>query len=452
MALSDNLISYWKFDESSGNAADSVGSNTLTNINTTSYVAGKINNGADVEVSSSQGFSIADASQSGLDLSGDLTFSVWFKMESAPSGGEGSIIVKRIGAGNNRSYHWKLNNGGTQIGLLWYTDGSSVGGNLSVAWTPSTATWYHMAVTKSGTTAKFYVNGAQQGTDQTGSSATIHNGTAPFEVAYWSDDAGFVDGVLDEMGVWSRALSDSEISSLYNGGSGLGYPFASSYTSTLTETATVTASVVKSTTRTLADAATVTDSIIRSLTRTLSEAVTNTDVFSGLRVAAATLSEAVTVADSIVRSITRDLSEAISNTDTIVRSITRTLSESAVVTDVLTTLRATYATLTEAVTATDAIVRSITRNLSEAVTNTDVLTTVRTFIRTLTESLSLTDVFSRTFVVTRTFVESVTLTDTLQKLRNGLSIFWTNVARAVSSWVNASRNSSVWDNEDRSNV
>ena len=57
MALTDNLVSYWKLDESSGNAADSVGSNTLTNTNTVTYSAGKINNGADFERDSAQYFS-----------------------------------------------------------------------------------------------------------------------------------------------------------------------------------------------------------------------------------------------------------------------------------------------------------------------------------------------------------------------------------------------------------
>ena len=52
MALTDNLVSYWKLDESSGNAADSVGSNTLTNTGTATYAAGKINNGVVVNGSS----------------------------------------------------------------------------------------------------------------------------------------------------------------------------------------------------------------------------------------------------------------------------------------------------------------------------------------------------------------------------------------------------------------
>jgi hypothetical protein len=43
MALTDNLVAYYKLDESSGNAADIVNSITLTNTSTT-YGTGKINN------------------------------------------------------------------------------------------------------------------------------------------------------------------------------------------------------------------------------------------------------------------------------------------------------------------------------------------------------------------------------------------------------------------------
>jgi len=33
------------------------------------------------------------------------------------------------------------------------------------------------------------------------------------------------DGLIDEVGIWSRALNSTEVSELYNSGSGLAYPF-----------------------------------------------------------------------------------------------------------------------------------------------------------------------------------------------------------------------------------
>ena len=222
MALTDNLVSYWKLDEASGNAADSVGSNTLTNRNTTAYAAGKINNGADLEATSDNGFSITDASQSGLDFSDALTFAGWIKLESAPASYY-SMIGKRVGTGNQRSYlFYGLNGNLVFDNSSTGSDGSSV----SVTATTNTATWYHVAVTKTGTTVKFYLNGSQQGATQTATLSSIYNSTAPFELGWWSDNADAdLDGFMDEWGVWSRVLSDAEITELYNSGAGLSYPF-----------------------------------------------------------------------------------------------------------------------------------------------------------------------------------------------------------------------------------
>lgn len=225
MALIDNLISYWKFDESSGNAEDAHGTNDLTNNNATAFATGKINNGADLERSSAQSFSIADASQSGLDFSDALTFSMWVKFESAL--GREYYIAKRLGAGNQRSYLWYQADANS-MNFDWQSNGTT-GTGVAVSWSPSTSTWYHIVVTKTGTSVKFYVNGSQQGTTQTGAFSTIFNGTTKFEIGQWTEDAASnrsFDGFIDEVGVWNRALDASEIAQLYNSGSGLAYPFS----------------------------------------------------------------------------------------------------------------------------------------------------------------------------------------------------------------------------------
>ncbi len=34
-----------------------------------------------------------------------------------------------------------------------------------------------------------------------------------------------MDGIVDEVGLWSRALTIAEVTALYNAGAGLAYPF-----------------------------------------------------------------------------------------------------------------------------------------------------------------------------------------------------------------------------------
>lgn len=188
-------------------AADVGASATGTALNTHSL---------DLETSSSQSASISDASQVGLDFSGDLTAGLWVKFESINTVDSNPFIFKRVAAGSQRSYSFYANVG-TQLNFDSHTDGTTVGCSVNVAWTPSTATWYHVAVTKSGTSLKFYVNGSQQGATQTCSNATIYNGTAPFEVGAWAAGSPtYHDGLLDDVRIWSRELSSTEISNLYS--------------------------------------------------------------------------------------------------------------------------------------------------------------------------------------------------------------------------------------------
>jgi hypothetical protein len=50
-------------------------------------------------------------------------------------------------------------------------------------------------------------------------------------------NALFFDGTIDEVGIWNRSLSSSEVSELYNGGSGASYPFPDVLTLNITQPA-----------------------------------------------------------------------------------------------------------------------------------------------------------------------------------------------------------------------
>ena len=77
MALTDNLLGWWKLDESSGNAADATGGGyTLTNVNSTPFVTGKIGNAADFERDSGQ-YLQRTSGVSAFSLPGDISVSAW---------------------------------------------------------------------------------------------------------------------------------------------------------------------------------------------------------------------------------------------------------------------------------------------------------------------------------------------------------------------------------------
>lgn len=227
--LLDDLISYWDFEESSGTRYDLWGSNNLTDNNTVGQGTGKIGNCADLEAGSSEHLSITDASQSGLDITGDFTFSFWVNLETNVATASPVIVDKWLGSGNQRSYLLKfLDNSGTDaLYACLSPDGTSGAGTCSYidfSSDLSTSTWYHIVITydASAGQVKLYRNGTLQ---NTGSSypSSIYNSTG--DVWFFSENGsgGHFDGLVDEFGIWSRVLTTDEISDLYNSGDAIAF-------------------------------------------------------------------------------------------------------------------------------------------------------------------------------------------------------------------------------------
>ncbi len=231
MALVDNLVSYWPLDEASGTRADSHGSNDLADNNTVLSATGKISDAADFELANSEYLNITDASQSGLDFTSDFSFSCWVKPESQH---DGAMWYKW--GGSQAAYGFLyLNIAGTyKLRFNGYATGG--GSNIPFDWTQtlSNSTWYHIVFRFDATghpsgsgTAEVFVDGSSIGTVTNGSYTGSSNTTGAFSISsLGSGIQWYWDGLIDEMGCWSRLLTDQEITDLYNGGAGLAYPFS----------------------------------------------------------------------------------------------------------------------------------------------------------------------------------------------------------------------------------
>lgn len=234
--LTTSTVAYWKLDESSGNASDSVGSNTLTNTNTATYVAGKINNGVNLVRASSQYLTVAnDISIQG----GAVSISCWINATSIPSTNDGQspgasnnhTAISIGDAGTNTKVSIVLNRNSNLNYVLFSRMKENVDvQNLAYQTTLSTSTWYHLVMTYDGATITGYVNGSSVGTASasgSGSSGT----TDYFNIGSGQNNtpafSAFFDGKIDEVGVWSRAITSGEVTQLYNSGAGLQYPFTS---------------------------------------------------------------------------------------------------------------------------------------------------------------------------------------------------------------------------------
>lgn len=161
----------------------------------------------DFESSSGQYATINDTGL--LDITDACTMEAWVKIESTT--GSPYFFTKRKGAGDQRSYSFQF----TSSTLGSYFDNTGTGGagkETSVSWSPSTGTWYHVAVTKSGTSIKYYVDGTQLGSTQSVSNSAVFNSTAPFQVASESADPGNeFDGRMVLARLWSVERTQAQI-------------------------------------------------------------------------------------------------------------------------------------------------------------------------------------------------------------------------------------------------
>jgi hypothetical protein len=224
--LDTGLVSYYKLDESSGNADDAVGVNDLTNNNTVGYTTGKINNGADFGSANSSKFFSYDAGNMWNGTSGSI--SCWVNVTTAPASGERQMIAVLGDSSSDTTIHINYKNESGTLKLEFDrfkrpSDGSDP--TVSADYTLTTGTWYFLTITYASNVIRGYVNGTQVGT-ATGAGGNGSSLTTGNRIGAWLGNTEYFKGLVDEVGIWSRALSADEVEELYNDDDGKQYPFS----------------------------------------------------------------------------------------------------------------------------------------------------------------------------------------------------------------------------------
>jgi Concanavalin A-like lectin/glucanases superfamily/Right handed beta helix region len=208
VVLSLTPAGYWKMNEASGNLADSSGNaNTAVaaGAGLTYHVAGSIRDDADYAVtmpgSGNPRWAVA---ASGSLPSGNL-FSLSFVFKKAV---DGTLMRIWMQQSNGFSAHFDTDNK-LHFGQTGLSD-------ITASTNTITGTgWHHVVMTKNGTPAKIYLDGADvTGTVTARTLAPAANGEW-FGIYAPTLAAGNWNGSLDEFAVWTRELSSAEASTLY---------------------------------------------------------------------------------------------------------------------------------------------------------------------------------------------------------------------------------------------
>ena len=153
-------------------------------------------------------------------LSGSFTVSVWVKTSSETFGddddpgwlGAGIVFPHQLGAENN-SVPISI----TGSKAAFYTDHSSaVPNTLHSSVSVNTDEYVHIAVTRKQSTGekKIYINGALD-SSSIGTTATLNSIDEMFDLEIGNGEKGY-HGLLDDLQIYSDALSDKEIAFLFD--------------------------------------------------------------------------------------------------------------------------------------------------------------------------------------------------------------------------------------------
>ena len=202
--LSTDLIAYWNFENGSTLGTPFYGDLNLTDVNSPSYTAtGGYNSSKGLSLNGSS-YLRATSYPSSLNGNGAYTIAAWFKTTTGNNGGILGYGEGGTCKGNNLRLF-----GSTRLHSYWYS--CDLSSNTVSNFVNS---WHHVAVTYNGTTQSFYYDGAflNSGTGKTRATT----GTV-FLLGKTINDVSF-SGVLDEVAIYTRALSPVEVQQLRNGG------------------------------------------------------------------------------------------------------------------------------------------------------------------------------------------------------------------------------------------
>jgi hypothetical protein len=200
-APSNGLVGFWSFNEGAGPAvrdqSPRANHGTVSGAKWESGIAGAALgfNGKDSSVS---------LGVSGVpEIHGRKSILFWFRIEIPPgaSTGEAQAVVSLTADGVGATI------GFWQGKVMVWSEG---GGRLGAAPLPTVSKWHHLAYTFDGTAGRLYIDGALQDTcrekPQSGPCKKLQFGSM--------GTIQFFNGLLDEVRIYNRTLSESEIQSV----------------------------------------------------------------------------------------------------------------------------------------------------------------------------------------------------------------------------------------------
>jgi len=210
MPLTDGLVLYLAFNESSGSTAtDTAGGADATLFNSPTFGAGQFANAISMVGGSTQ-YGTGDDSALPAGTS-DRTVALW--VYTASPGADGGVFGYGALSADQSFGLQLINAGGDNYTLLVYGRVN----DLSFSITLPSEEWHHLAVTYDGSDVSVYLDGSLEDTQSSPGGWSTTTGSAGYvigAVMTGGGPAGLFSGAIDDLRVYDRILDPAEIVSL----------------------------------------------------------------------------------------------------------------------------------------------------------------------------------------------------------------------------------------------
>lgn len=223
------LKGYWSFDSYTGSSspASAGGISIFNNGGGGGFIGnGLINGGCDAPICGDSGVGFYTSGVTNLSFTNDFSISVWVN----PNDGSGqtAVVGNVFHMSNNASTAEHVSVGlNSDAEQIWYGINNNSDGNQvytqNFGW--NAGVWIHLVLTYNFTDSilSLYVNGQASNSfyvSQFSSSSPVTEIDVLTDFVVQPLAFGSMSAKADEVGVWQKELTPSQISALYNGGAG----------------------------------------------------------------------------------------------------------------------------------------------------------------------------------------------------------------------------------------
>lgn len=220
-ATDTGLVGYWSFDEGSGTTAEDfspANANTGTLTNSPTWVDGKVGKALSFDGTDDY---VTMGDQASLEINNNsLAFGGWFYIDAYPAASNRMFLMTKGGV-SGYEYELTVNeyaSSSNKFTATLFTTTTATYITVVSNTVPPLNTWFHVMGVwdKDAVSLKIYYNGTLENTS-TSTAGILHTTrTANFEVGRRSDNVeAKLNGLADEVRVYNRALSGTEITNLY---------------------------------------------------------------------------------------------------------------------------------------------------------------------------------------------------------------------------------------------